>query len=357
MIPFVDLKANYLSIKEEIDNAIQFVINNSDFIMGESVSLFENNFAKYCGGKHCVAVSNGTSALEIALKAHGISHGDEVICPVNTYIATAEAIINVGAVVKFVDIDEKTYNIDPSKIVISESTKAIIPVHLYGQTVDMDPIIKIAQENDLIIIEDCAQAHGVMYKGKKVPIYGTGCFSFYPSKNLGAFGDAGAIVTDNEDVAREAKLIRNHGFSKNKHRHEIIGTNNRMDSIQAAVLSVKLKHLDKWNDMRIRNAKLYLKLLNMRNSISKHVYHLFVIRSKNRDKLVDYLTQKGVQTGIHYPFPLHKQEALARHTIEIYPVAEMLSKEILSLPMYPELSKEDIKYVCDLIKEFNNSQI
>ena len=365
MIPFVDLKAQYDSIKDEIDEAIQNVLNNTSFIMGEELKKFEEEFARFCNVKYAIGVANGSDALILALRACGIGEGDEVITVSHTFIATAEAISNVGGKVVFVDIDPKTYTIDTSKIEgkISNKTKAIIPVHLYGQPANMDPIMRLAKKYNLKVIEDAAQAHGAEYKEEKVGSIGdVGCFSFYPGKNLGAYGDAGMVVTNNEEIAEGIKLLRNHGRINKKYEHEIEAYSSRLDNLQATILRVKLKYLNKWNDMRRKNAKRYNKLLSEMDDIivpyeadySKHVYHLYVIRAEGRDKLREELKSKGIATGIHYPIPLHLQPAYnyLGYKRGDFPVTEKASQEILSLPMFAELSDEQIEEIVKLIKNY-----
>jgi len=366
MIPFVDLKAQYDSIKDEIDEAIQNVINNTSFIMGDELNKFEVEFAQFCNVKYSIGVANGSDALILSLRACGIGEGDEVITVPHTFISTAEAISNVGGKVVFVDIDSKTYTMDVSKIEekINKKTKAIIPVHLYGQPADMDPIMKLAKKYNLKVIEDAAQAHGAEYKGKKVGSIGdVGCFSFYPGKNLGAYGDAGMVVTNNEKIAEGIKLLRNHGRITKKYEHDIEGYSSRLDNLQAAILRVKLSHLNKWNDMRRRNAKKYNELLNNIGGITtpyeadyaKHVYHLYVIRveKERRDKLREELKSKGVATGIHYPIPLHLQPAYRYlgYKRGDFPVTEKASQEILSLPMFAELKDKQIEKIVKMIKK------
>ncbi|MBU1136567.1 MAG: DegT/DnrJ/EryC1/StrS family aminotransferase [Nanoarchaeota archaeon] len=362
-IPFVDLKSQYKAIKEEIDSAIRSILENTAFILGEAVENFEKSFAEYCNKKFSIGLNSGTSALQLALIASGVKLGDEVITVPNTFIATAEAISMVGAKPVFVDIEPKTCTIDVSKIesAITEKTKAIIPVHLYGQPADMKPILEIAEKHNLIVIEDACQAHGAEYKGKKLPISDIGCFSFYPGKNLGAYGEAGAVVTDNPELAEKIKILRDHGQEK-KYIHKIKGFNARIEGIQGAVLGVKLKYLEEWNEKRRKNAQLYNELLKDLNEIiipheaeySKHIYHLYVIKAKNRDKLQEFLKQKGVSSGLHYPVPIHLQEAYSdlNYNKGDFPITESCVNEILSLPMFPELSEEQIKYIVDSIKEF-----
>ena len=362
-VPFVDLKRQYSSIKPEIDAAIQDVLDNTAFIMGENVKNFESNFAKFCGVKHAIGVSSGTSALHLALLGAGIKPGDEVITVPNTFIATAEAISHAGAKPVFVDIDKETYTINVSKIKdkITEKTKAVIPVHLYGQMVEMDDLMELAQDNNLKIIEDSAQAHGAEYKCRKAgTIANSGCFSFYPGKNLGAYGDAGMVTTNDDEIAENVKILRDHGRS-DKYEHKIIGFNHRIDALQAAILNVKLKYLNGWTDARRKNAKLYNELLSnvdvvtpVEKEYSKHVYHLYVIRTKKRDELQKYLKTHGIATGVHYPIPLHLQPAYSHLDYKEgdFTVTEEYSGEILSLPMFGELTEEEIEYVVEKIKEF-----
>lgn len=365
-IPFVDLKNQYLAIKDEIDGAIRNVIDNTAFIGGIYVKEFEEAFARFCQTKFALGVGSGTDALYLALKACDIGYGDEVITVPNTFIATTEAITLTGASVKFVDINEETFNMDVSQLesAITPKTKAIIPVHLYGQSADMDPILEVAKKYNLKVIEDAAQAHGAEYKSKRIGSIGDmACFSFYPGKNLGAYGDAGAVVTDDEALVEKVLILRDHGRSlKKKHFHELEGFNFRLDGLQAAILSVKLKHIDKWTESRRNNAMIYNSKLNgyaagiitpKEVDKTRHVYHLYVIRTEGRDLLQEKLTNAGVGTGIHYAIPLHLQPAyqylkLAKGS---YPVAERLSSEILSLPMYPELTEEQIDYITKTIIE------
>jgi len=365
MITFVDLKAQYNSIKEEIDEAIQKVLDTTSFIMGEELEKFEEEFALFCNTKYAIGVANGSDALILALRACGISKGDEVITVPNTFIATTESITHIGGKIVFIDINSKTYTIDVSKIEekITEKTKAIIPVHLYGQPADMDPIMRLAKKNNLRVIEDAAQAHGAEYKGKKVGSIGEiGCFSFYPGKNLGAYGDAGMITINNEEIAEKIKLLRNHGRITKKYEHEIEGYSSRLDNLQAAILRVKLKYLNQWNGCRRRNAQKYNELLNNVNGIitpykadyAKHVYHLYVIRTEERDQLKEDLKTNGIATGIHYPIPLHLQPAYnyLGNKRGDFPVTEKASQEILSLPMFAELSEDQIVEIVKLISNY-----
>ncbi len=360
-IPFVDLKAQYLSLKSELDEAVSRVMGETAYISGRYAAEFENSFAEYLGVAHCVAVANGTDAIEIGLQAIGIETGDEVIVPANTFIATAEGVSNIGAAPVFVDNDPQTYNIDTTKIEekITEKTRAIIAVHLYGQPAEMDEILRIAREHNLKVVEDTAQAHGATYKGKKVGTFGdVATFSFYPSKNLGAAGDAGAIVTNDEQTAVRARLIANHGQAS-KNRHTMPGRNSRMDGIQAAVLSTKLPHLEGWLESRRENAKIYDELLAdtdiatpMTNDDVRHIYHLYVVRVRNRDAVQARLAEKCIETGIHYPIAVPLMEAYSSldYSAADFPVASSQMHEILSLPMYAELTGGQIEEVCRELK-------
>lgn len=376
-IPFVDLKSQYDSIKEEIDDAISTVISQTAFVGGAHLKNFEEAFAKFCGVKHCIGVGNGTDALFIALKTLGIGQGDEVITVANSFIATSEAITATGAKVVFVDIDPKTYNIDTNKLEdLLKSRfnsgprtlapdpcfrpKAIIPVHLYGQPADMDPILNLAKKYNLKIVEDAAQAHGAIYKGRKIGSLGDmACFSFYPGKNLGAYGDGGAIVTNHDEWALKARMFANHGRI-GKYDHEIEGVNSRLDGLQAAILLAKLKHLPGWTESRRKNAYLYNKYLKGSGLITPveiddvtAVYHLYVVRVKkeSRQKLQDHLQSRGISTGIHYPIALPNLLAYTYlgHSEKDFPEATKASQEIVSLPMFPELSETQIKYVTESI--------
>lgn len=359
-IPFVDLKAQYLSIKSEIDQAIHDVIQDSAFIGGKYVQLFEQRFAGYIGAKHCVSVGNGTDALFIALKALGIKKDDEVITVANSFIATSEAITMSGARAVFVDCDRDTYNIDVKKISgsITSRTKAIIPVHLYGQPAAMDEIIKIAKAHNLFIVEDAAQAHGARYKERAIGTLGDiACFSFFPGKNLGAYGDGGAVLTNNDDVARKARMFANHGRIE-KYNHEFEGMNSRLDGMQAAILDVKLRYLDQWTERRRNVAKLYDEGLHgivetpkIRPDV-RHVYHLYVVRVRQRERMIVRLKERGVSTGIHYPIPLPflKAYAYLGHKPADFPAANSLKDEILSLPISGDITDEQVKYVIDQVK-------
>ena len=363
-IPFVDLLAQYESIKEEIDQAISDVILDSAFIGGKYLKTFEQNYANYIGTKHCIGVGNGTDALFITLKALGIRKEDEVITVSNSFIATPEAITMTGAKVVFVDCDIHAYNIDIQKIenAITDKTKAIIPVHLYGQPADMDPIIEIAQKYNLPVIEDAAQAHGAEYKGKKVgTIASFACFSFFPGKNLGAYGDAGAIATNNNEFAEKARMLANHG-RKEKYNHEFEGINSRLDGLQAAILDVKLKHLEKWIERRRDIANIYdeeFKNIVITPDVLpdvRHVYHLYVVRVKNRDKVQELLSEKEIHTGIHYPIPLPflKAYGYLGHKPEDFPATYLLKDEILSLPIHGSMPDAQVEYVIEHLKSAVN---
>jgi dTDP-4-amino-4,6-dideoxygalactose transaminase len=358
-VPFVDLHAQYLSIKGEIDEAIASVISQSAYVGGAGnpfVTDFENSFAKYVGIKHCIGCANGTDSLEIILKAYGIGAGDEVIVPAFTWISTSEAVSNIGAKPVFVDIHPDFYTINIKKIVekISSRTKAIIPVHLYGLPAEMDEIIAIAKKNKLIVIEDCAQAHGAEYRGKKVGNLGhAASFSFYPGKNLGAYGDAGCVVTNDDVIAERCRIISNHGQMK-KHQHKMEGRNSRLDGLQAAVLSVKLKYLERWNDRRRQNADLYKKhfadkklVIQKVPEYSKHVYHIFSVLMENRDSVLSSLKDKNINAAVHYPSALPFLEVYSQSGFvkNDFPVSFHIAANVISLPMYPELSVDEIDYI------------
>lgn len=362
MIHFVDLKAQYLTIKNEMDTAMKQVMDETAFVGGKYVSQFEQEFANYIGTKHCIGCANGTDTMEIILQAYGIGRGDEVIVPAHTWVSTAEVVANVGATPIFVDTLEKYFTIDPTKIEakISSKTKAIIPVHLCGLPAEMDEIMDIAQKHNLVVIEDCAQAHGAEYKGKRVGTIGhAGSFSFYPGKNLGAYGDGGGITTNDDAIAEKCRIIGNHG-QKAKHEHLVVGRNSRLDGLQAAVLSVKLKYLDQWNASRAKNADVYNSLLKgnliatpSTPEYSKHVFHLYMIRVNDRDSLMKKLAENQVFTGIHYPHVLPSMPAFFEENHqENYPVSSEYCQQIVSLPMFAELTQEQIEKVCELVNEF-----
>jgi dTDP-4-amino-4,6-dideoxygalactose transaminase len=360
MIPFVDLQAQYRAIKDEIDEAIGRVIGNASFVLGREVAAFEESFADYIGARFCVGVSNGTAAIQLALTACGVGPGDEVIVPANTFFATAEAVSTAGATPVFVDADPDSYTIDVRRIesALTPATRAIIPVHLYGQAADLDPIMEVASRHKLLVIEDAAQAHGALYKGRRVGTFGhAATFSFYPGKNLGAYGEGGAVLTNDEAVAKRLRLLRDHG-SEQKYHHEIIGYNFRLEGLQGAVLSVKLAHLDRWNDLRREHAARYNALLSnsgltlpQEMNYARHVYHLYVVQSEDRDALRSDLNKAGVQTGIHYPVPIHLQPAYAflGYKRGSFPETERQAARVLSLPMFSELTDEQLKQVAEAI--------
>jgi len=367
MVPFVDLQAQYRAIKTEVDTAIQRVLDTTAFILGREVEAFEAVFAEYVGAQFCVGVSSGTAAIQLAVMACGVGANDEVIVPANSFFATAEGVSTAGATSVFVDADVVSYNIDPKKIeaAITERTRAIMPVHLYGQAAALDPIFEIAGRHNLSVIEDAAQAHGSLYKNRRVGALGrAGCFSFYPGKNLGAYGEGGAVVTNDAEVACRVRLLRDHG-SAQKYRHEIIGYNFRLEGIQGAVLGVKLKYLDQWNELRRAHAARYgelladldadgLLMLPREMPDAHHIYHLFVVQSADRDALQQHLSEAGIQTGIHYPVPIHLQPAYAflGHQPGDFPTAERQAARVLSLPMFPELTDEQINRVASSIHSF-----
>ncbi len=361
-VPFVDLQLQYQSIKEEIDAAIARVLADSAFVLGREVEAFEATFAEYVGAKFCVGVNSGTAAIQLAVMAAGLDAGDEVIVPANSFFATAEAVSTAGANPVFVDADPLSYTIDVAAIeaAITPRTRAIIPVHLYGQAADLDAILDIAERHNLVVIEDAAQAHGAEYKGRRVGALGlAGCFSFYPGKNLGAYGEGGAVVTNDATLARRVRLLRDHG-SERKYVHEIIGYNFRLEGIQGAVLNVKLRHLDHWNALRREHAGRYTELLQGSNLIlpresmdTRHVYHLYVVQSKAREQLQKSLSDAGVQTGIHYPVPIHLQPAYSslHHKTGDFPQAEEQAQRVISLPMFPELTNEQIEMVVQACRQ------
>ena len=366
-VPFVDLQAQYRSIKSEVDAAIQRVLDTSAFILGREVEAFERAFGEYVGAEFCVGVSNGTAAIQLALTACGVGAGDEVIVPANTFFATAEAVSTANATPVFVDCDPDSSNIDASKIeaAITERTRAVIPVHLYGQPADLDAVFEVAERHNLIVVEDAAQAHGARHKGRRVgPLGRAGCFSFYPGKNLGAYGEGGAVVTNDKEVARRVRLLRDHG-SEQKYRHEIVGYNFRLEGIQGAVLGVKLQHLDRWNELRREHAARYRELLaphvdagsltlQREMPYAESACHLFVIQTDARDALQRFLSAAGVQTGIHYPVPVHLQPAYASlgHKEGDFPEAESQARRLLSLPMFAELTERQISYVAEAVGDY-----
>ena len=368
-VPFGNLVKQYHNaVRNELQDSWKEILESGSFILGPQVETFERAFAGFCQTKYAVGVGSGTDALILALRAVGIGYGDEVITAVNSFVATAEAIVHAGGVPVFVDINPQTFNIDPMKIeaAITSRTKAIIPVHLYGQPADMNPILKIAKSRDLVIIEDAAQAHGAIYEGRRVGCFGhAACFSFYPGKNLGAYGDAGAVVTSDEKVAQRVRQLRDHG-AEAKYQHEFLGYTSRLDSLQAAVLSIKLRRLHKWNQARRELARLYDELLSDISGIItprvmpnvEHVFHLYVIRVErgNRTELQQYLRECGIQTLIHYPKPITATAAFAQFNAQRFPHAEKAAESILSLPLFPELEKQQIEYVTEAIRRYIDHQ-
>jgi len=364
-IPLTDLKKQYQTIKEEIDSAIEQVITKTNFILGNEVEEFEEEMTDYLNVKFAVGVASGTDALVLALKALDIGEGDEVITTPFTFIATAEAITRAGAKPVFCDIDEKTYNMDADKIEsrITPQTKAILPVHLYGLTCEMDKIVSLAQKHDLKIIEDAAQSFGAKYNDKKAGTIGNlGCFSFFPAKNLGAFGDGGLVVTNDEQIMQKLKSLRNHGQTKQYH-YTMHGFNSRLDTLQTAILKVKLNHIDKWIEMRRENAEYYKKLFSGTDIITpfipdyaEHSFNYYTIRAeKNRDRIKNHLKENDIASAIYYPLCLHLQEVYKNlgHKLGDFPVAEKLQNEVLSLPMYPELEKKEME---EIVKSITNLQ-
>ena len=366
-IPFVDLQAQYRSIAAEINAAIQGVLDRSDYILGDEVRLFEEDFAKYVGTAHALSVGSGLDALEIALRAYGIGPGDEVITAANTFIATALAIIAVGAKPVLVEMDPATYNINPAAIeaAITSRTRALMPVHLYGQPADLEPIMAIAQKHNLVVIEDAAQAHGAAYRGRRAGSWGhAAAFSFYPGKNLGAYGDGGLITTNDAAVAEKIRYLRNYG-QKVKYEHVIAGTNSRLDTMQAAILRVKLRHLDRWNSARNEHAAAYSAAFSDGPFVlpkvapnRTHIFHLYVIQTDNRAAIQQSLNQRGIATGIHYPIPIHLQEACKDlgYRRGDFPLTEQAAGRILSLPMFPELTAQQCQFVADALLQATHSE-
>ncbi len=362
-VPFLDLKRQYHSIKEEVNSAIQDVLENQAFILGPQVKEFEGLFALYCNTNHAIGVSSGTDALLLALKSLGIGDGDEVITTPFTFFATVESICNVGAKPVFADIDPETYNIRPDSIekAISKKTKAIIPVHLYGQCADMDPILKIAKNNDLRVVEDSAQSVGAEYKDRKSGSIGDlGCFSFFPSKNLGGMGDGGMVTCNSKELEELVHMLRIHG-GRPKNYHAALGINGRLDTIQASILIKKLAHLDDWCDKRRQKASYYTEKMKGFDLVTpkimgfnKHVFHQYVIRVKERDRLMEYLIANNIGCAVYYPVPQHLQECLTElgYKEGDMPVTEMAAKETLALPVFPEITQEEQDYVIGSVKDF-----
>lgn len=362
-IRMVDLVTQYQKLKPEIDAAIQDVLCSGQFVMGKVVREFEEEVERYLAVKHAIGCASGTDALQIAMMALGVRPGDEIITTPFTFVATAETMVLLGAVPVYVDIDEKTFNIDPRKIesAITHRTVGIVPVHLYGQTADMDPILELAEKHHLWVLEDAAQAFGAEYRGKKAGTFGIGgCISFFPSKNLGAYGDGGMVVTNDDAFAEKVRLIAQHG-SRTKYEHLLLGVNSRLDSLQAAVLKVKLRYLDNWNQMRQAHAARYSELLRdakVKLPITapdrNHIFHQYTILLKDRDGLAEHFRQKGIPFGIHYPLPLHLQPAFAHLGKKEgdFPIAERSAREVFSLPMHPELTEDQIQFVATAVREY-----
>ena len=362
-VPFIDFQEQHKLVKGEIEAGLKAVIEKGNFILGQEEKDFEEQFSKYCGVKYGIGVNSGTDALYLALGALSITTGDEVILPSFTFIATALCVSYTGATPVFIEVEEETYNLDPAKLqsLITKKTKAIILVHLYGQPANMDEITALAKKHNIAVIEDAAQAHGSTYRGKKVGSLGdAACFSFYPTKSLGAFGDGGMVVTDNKAIYEKVMMLRDYGRT-DRYSHKIKGYNSRLDTIQAVVLSAKLKHLDQWNSMRNDVAKEYYRQLDgvadvvvpKIGSNRTHVYQTFAVRVPNRDQVIEEMKKKDVAVLIHYPIPIHLQEAYedAGYKKGDFPVSETVANEILSLPMFPHMTKEQVKYVCTSLKE------
>ncbi len=365
-IPFGDLSRQLRTIRGEIDDAISSILHSGWFVLGKAGEQFEREFAEYIGAGHAVGVGSGTEALHLAIVAVGVRPGDEVITVANTCVPTVSAISFAGAVPVLVDCDPVSYNLDPAKLeaAITERTRAIIPVHLYGQSADLEPIISVAKKHNIPVVEDCAQAHGTEYKGKKAGTYGqVAAFSFYPSKNLGAYGDGGAVLTNDPSLAERLRMLRNYGQEK-RYYHSIKGFNSRLDEIQAAILSVKLRHLDSWNERRRKIASMYGTLIRnplirvpQEMSYGKHVYHLYPIRTRHRDAVQSFLASRGIQTVIHYPIPIHLQKSYADlgKPEGSYSESEAHGNEELSLPMFPELTDEEVEFISETLNDFTAS--
>ncbi len=365
-VPFVDLKTGHQALVQELDQAVRGVLTRGDFIGGQDIRAFEEEFADYCGAQYAVGVDSGLSALELALRAFGVGPGDEVIVPSHTFIATAAAVTFAGATPVLVDVEAQSYNLDVSQVeaAITPRTRAIIPVHLYGLPADMDGILGLAARHDLMVLEDASQAHCATYKGQRVGRLGhAAAFSFYPTKNLGAAGDAGILVTNDGEAAERVRAMGNVGQRK-KYYHELPPFNHRLDTLQAAILRVKLRHLDGWTEARRRSAALYDQLLQGSDVVTpvetpdcKHVYHLYVVRTRERDRLQAHLKEHGVSTAVHYPVPIHLQPFYNGNGFHQgqFPVTEALCGDILSLPMFPEMTAEQVEYVAARVLEFKLS--
>jgi dTDP-4-amino-4,6-dideoxygalactose transaminase len=366
-IPFGDLKLQYRMLQPEIDGAVRSVLESGWFVLGSSLAAFEAAFAQYCGAAFAIGVGNGTDALQLALMASGIGPGDEVITAPNSATFTALAISGTGARPTFADIDPSTYNLDPRKLTdaITPRTRAIIPVHLFGQPAPMEPIMAIARERGILVIEDAAQAHGARYAERQVGTIGDlGCFSFYPSKNLGAYGDGGLVTTESPELAEKVRMLR-HGGQKTRYDHRLVGMNSRLDELQAAILLAKLPHLERWNERRRHIAALYTAILGdtelelpLETDGAHHVYHLYVVRTPHRDALQKYLADRGIETAVHYPTPIHLQEAYRWLGLGpgSFPVAERLASQLLSLPIYPELTDAKVRQVAEAIRNWSAAQ-
>jgi dTDP-4-amino-4,6-dideoxygalactose transaminase len=362
-VPFLDLQTPHRELWPEIQKEFEKAFHDAAFVGGPHVTAFEEEFASFCDTSACASVNSGTDAIRLALIAMGIGPGDEVICPSHTFIATSEAISQTGAKPVFADIEPVTYTIDPACVerLISSRTKAIVPVHLYGQCADMDHLLDLAKKHNLLVLEDACQAHGATYKGRKAGSMGhAAAFSFYPGKNLGACGEAGAVTSNDPQIVAKVKMLRDHG-QRTKYYHDVEGYNARMDALQAIVLRAKLKKLPAWNSARQQAAQYYRQRLAVSSKITlpavpqynEHVYHLFVILVENRDKVQKELADRGIGTGLHYPLPLHLQKAYAHmgHKVGDFPITERVARTLLSLPMFPTLTKEQIDYVCDALLE------
>lgn len=362
-IPLVDLSRQYKDIQKEVDKAIEGVLKSTHFILGEECSEFEREYASFCKVKYAVGVGNGLAALELGMRAIGIGAGDEVLTPANSFIASSSSISFTGAKPVLVDCEEETFNIDVAKAekAITKRTKAIMPVHLYGQLANMEEVLKLAKKYNLLIIEDACQAHGASFKGKKAGSFGdVAAFSFYPGKNLGGYGDGGIVVTNKANIARKITRMRNYG-QKEKYNHIYLAWNSRLDTLQAAILRVKLKYLDKWNAKRLEYAKLYNKLLKDLPVIPPkthadyiHVFHLYVVKVKERNRLAKYLDSKGVKTGLHYPIPIHLQKAYSDlgYKKGDFPITEKLAEQTLTLPLFSEMTEKEIRFVAQQIYDF-----
>lgn len=363
-VPFVDLQSQYKAIRSDVLKGVEAVFDKCNFILGEEVQKFEQEFARYIGTKFGIGVANGTDSLHLALRAAGVTEGDEVIVPANTFIATALGATYTGARIVLVDADPKTFLMDVKQLekAITKKTKAIVPVHLYGRMMDLDPVVELAKKHNLVIVEDTAQAHGAQLRGKKAGSIGAfGSFSFYPGKNLGAYGDGGGLTTNDAELKAKIEAFRNYGSPK-KYHHPVVGWNSRLDTVQAAVLSAKLPHLDTYNSKRYDAAVKYNRLLEGVGDLvlpqipekGSHVFHLYVVRTKRREELMNHLNSNGVSAVIHYPVPIHLHGAYSNlgYKAGDFPVAEQMCNEIVSLPMFPELTDEQIGYVAEQVKRF-----